>query len=385
MSILAEIPAVDPVIHHVTAMITPERALRYLRAIADTLAPSQTAWQTRAPVVEQLLRDDGVLARPHVAFTRNYRQTGDAVLLLGPNEQKSVWLLTHLDICAYVIEPFTDGCYPLTPVSYHLMQPGRRPGTALRYNIDAGHLEVAAQGMIETRDDGAIGFCPDGPVTLAPGCRVVFQSMLDHEMSSGVVRGNVDDAAGVTAHLLAAAVLSQYGVNVLVAMTDEEEGVAGTGNQSICRGGKRVLRYFDQPELVIVTDIHETIPMADGHGPDNLRPGDGAVYVEKSSAGKGGITPPHLYAFQRRLAEELSPAGISLCENHGGYASRSECVNAMERTPNVALLGFLGTNRHFDTDLPSANLHDIVHLARALVLYVLSTQTPTWRRTMGSD
>jgi hypothetical protein len=50
---------------------------------------------------------------------------------------------------------------------------------------------------------------------------------------------------------------------------------------------------------------------------------------------------------------------------------------------NVALIGFLGENRHFDKDVTSANIKDLVDLARVVVCYVLLTQTPIWREVMG--
>jgi hypothetical protein len=110
-----------------------------------------------------------------------------------------------------------------------------------------------------------------------------------------------------------------------------------------------------------------------------MRPGDGASFAEKAARGLGEVTPPHLYEFKRRLAEELGTVGIRLRENLGGYVSRTEGINAMLRTPNVSLIGFLGENRHFQRDVESANIADLVDLSKAVVCFALLTTTPYWR------
>ncbi len=93
----------------------------------------------------------------------------------------------------------------------------------------------------------------------------------------------------------------------------------------------------------------------------------------------GEITPPHLYELNRKLAEELREVGICLRENLGGYVSRTEGINAMIKTPNIALMGFLGENRHFQRDVESASISDLVDLSKAIVCYTLLTTTPFWQ------
>ena len=47
----------------------------------------------------------------------------------------------------------------------------------------------------------------------------------------------------------------------------------------------------------------------------------------------------------------------------------------MLKTPNILLLGFPGFNRHFDLGEPTANIHDLVNLAKAMVYFAaLPTQ-----------
>jgi hypothetical protein len=51
----------------------------------------------------------------------------------------------------------------------------------------------------------------------------------------------------------------------------------------------------------------------------------------------------------------------------------------MYRTPNLTLLGFLGINRHFQRDVESANINDLVDLAKVVVCYALLTKTSLWQ------
>jgi hypothetical protein len=76
----------------------------------------------------------------------------------------------------------------------------------------------------------------------------------------------------------------------------------------------------------------------------------------------------------------LSERGISLHENWGGYVSRSEDINATIVTPNIALVGVLCSNRHFAQDRPTANLADVLDLAKVLVVFTLVAHSGVWSR-----
>jgi hypothetical protein len=386
-SMLSALKTLDPdLFPRLRRDITQERLYRYLQPLADTLAPSQTVSHTRAPLLEQLLRADGVLEHSHIHFERNYQNTGDSVLLLGEHPaRKQIWLLAHLDIISYMIEPGNDGCYPLTPLCYHMMHPGRRAAAALTYNLLRRQFEIAAHGNIVTEADGGIFFESQDKVPLRAGQRVCFYSQMSWNRETGELRGSLDDMGAAVALVLAASFLADYDIELMLGLTDEEEGTAGSGNQTICRGGARLLRYFDQPELVIASDVQEAVSMLEGDGPIALAPGDGACFVEKGSRGRGAVTPPHLYELQRQLATELVAEGIHLRENIGGYVSRTEGVNAILRTPNVALIGFLGRNRHFEKEATTAHVQDLVDLARAVVCFVLLTRTRIWQEVMHHD
>lgn len=363
--------------------ITAERLHRYLKALADCPAPSQSVRFTRAPVLRSLLEADGLLARSSVHFDSNFERTGNTVLLYGKNPRaKSVWMLAHLDIISYMIEPAVDSRYPLAPLCYHMMHPGKRAGIVMEYDLYERRYVVVGSGAIVTEGKGQIYFEPDeklrGGAPLHSGQRVCFASSLTWDKATQEVRGSLDDAAAAAALVLAAGIAGDYGGELLLALTDEEEGIEGAANQTICRGGARLLPHFDQPSLVIDSDIHEAIEMLEGGGPRGFQPGDGASFVERTSRGRGTVTPPHLFALLRRLAEELEAEGIPMRENRGGYVSRSEGVNAMLRTPNVCILGFLGANRHFEREVTSANMNDLVALARAAACLALLPQTPIW-------
>lgn len=258
------------------------------------------------------------------------------------------------------------------------MEPGERDAVAIGFNLSSSRYEIVAHGVISVEDDAGPCFIPHDSVELHPGMRVCFHSELSWEHDTGIIRGSLDDAAGAAALICAAVFLADYDIELLLGLTDEEEGKAGVGNQTICRGGARLPRYFDQPELVIATDIHEAAEMYGGGGPNNFRPGDGASFAEKSAHGLGEITPPHLYELKRKLASELDSGGIRLRENLGGYLSRTEGINAMYRTPNISLIGFLGENRHFQKDVESAHIADLVDLSKAIVCFALLTTTSYW-------
>lgn len=365
----------------VATLITPERVYRYLQCIGDVYAPSQTVPWTRGPVVERLLHEDGLLGLPTVHYSSNYRGTGNPALLLGGDlPDKQVWLMSHLDTVSYLVEPPVRGLYPLTHVCYHLAS-GERRGLALEFCQGRGMVPVA-RGVITSRAE-RIEFRPDHPVELRAGHRVVFESQMQWDRSTGIVEGLLDDAGGAAACLVAAGVLAHYPVEVLVSLADEEEAPPGAGNQTFSRGGKRLTQHFAAPQLAVVVDSHVTGDPAHAE-PRDFRMGDGASFTEKASGARGGFVSPPLMALQRCLAAELGAAGlVVLRENAGGYVPRSECVNAIERTPNIIVTGFLNENRHFDSGPPRGHIGDLTNVARALVYYTLLIGTPEWTQLFG--
>jgi putative aminopeptidase FrvX len=368
-----------------TEEITLERAYRVLAALESVAAPSQTVRWTRAPAMTRLMREDGLLGGPGVAWHEDYEGSGNAVLLLGrASARKRVWLLAHLDQISYLVNPGENGRYPLMPLCYHMQQDGRRRALALAHDLHQGGLVGRARGAIEAAgDEIAFVVAEGGP--LGPGMRVVYDSRLTWDRETNALRGYLDDSVACAAMLLAAAVLQHYPVEVLFGFTDEEEGPPGDATQSFGRGGRRLIGRVPPPDLVIASDVHEAEPSRHDRGPLGLRPGDGAVFAERSSNGRGAVTPPHLYAVQQHLAVALRSCGTRLRENWGGYVARGEDINAMAITPNVALLGVLCSNRHYAQDQPAANLADVLDLARSMVAYTLLAHSDLWPRLSGAS
>lgn len=225
-----------------------------MACIADTHAPSQTVPWTRVPVIERLLREDGVLGRSGVFYSANYGGSGSAALLLGEDpHKKRVWLMSHLDVVSHLVEPETDGEYPLTPYCFRLAT-GDRPGVALEFRPGQGMVPIMT-GTIVTAGD-QVRFRPERPGELRAGHRVVCAGQTRWDRATGIVEGSLDSAAGATACLLAAAVLAHDPVEVLVSLADEEEAAGGAGNQTLSRGGKRLTHLFAAPDLAVVVDSH---------------------------------------------------------------------------------------------------------------------------------
>ncbi len=326
------------------------------------------------------MRDDGLLGTSRLIWDSNYEGSGNAALLLGREpKRKRVWLLAPLDQISYLVDPGDGDRYPLMPLCYHMQHDGCRPAVALIHDLRAGALVVQARGAIEV-DGESVTFVVENGGPLGAGTRVVYDSHLVWDRETNGLRGYLDDSLACTAMLLAAGVLHHEPVEVLFGFTDEEEGPAGNANQSFGRGGRRLIDSFPPPDLVIASDVHEAEATNHGPGPRHLHPGDGAVFAERSSNGRGGVTPPHLYALQAHLAAALRPRGTRLHENWGGYVARGEDINAVAVTPNVALLGILCSNRHYAMDQPAANLADVLDLARAFVAYTLLVHSDLWPR-----
>jgi hypothetical protein len=190
---------------------------------------------------------------------------------------------------------------------------------------------------------------------------------------TGNFTAHIDNAGGVAALLAAAPVLAAAKVEALLAFPDEEEGPTGSGNQMIGRGSARILNLLPVPELVVVSDVQQTggdslpnTPDASEVGP---KLGAGAVLSEFSSLTRGAVTPPHLYALAVEFVTILQEVGVKVQVSNNLYTSRSDDVSVMLKTPNVLLLGFPGFNRHFDLGEPTANIYDLVNLAKAIVYF----------------
>ena len=344
--------------------VTRERMRRYLGPLSETPAPSGAAALMRAPVLRALLEEDGALGG-RLALDPDFRETGAAAITTGTGAEKGLWYLAHLDSISYLVQPRRGAGHALVPYCYHLTREGRRAAQALRYDLEAGRFVVLCQGTLVS-SGGAPSFEPADATTLRPGDRVVPVTPFQCD-EDGAMTGHFDNAGGVAALAVAAPVLAEIGADALLAMPDEEEGPAASGNQTISRGSARLIAAAPAPRLAVVVDMQQTA--AEGNsGPDGAgTPGRGAVLSEFSSRARGAVTPPPLYAASRAFTRRLDAFGATVRETSNLYTSRSDDVSVMLRCAEIVLLGFPGGDRHFDAALPSAHLDDLVSLSRALV------------------
>ena len=358
----------------VDAHVTTERVRRYMKAISEIPAPSNAAAAFRTPTLARLLADDGVLDAPNLHLEPSFANSGSTAVLVGtPKVEKPLWYMAHLDTLSYLVQPLTDGRYPLVPFGYHLIADGARTAWAYRYDLTTNRYEVVATGTISS-DKGNPVFQPETNNTLlGPGDRIVLTTPYRENQRSGTFTGHIDNAGAVAALAVAAPVLAHAGIEALLAFPDEEEGPQGAGNQTMGRGGTRIIDMLSAPELAIIADVQQAggDTDADTHGgiENSTRLGKGAVLGEFASLARGAVTPPHLYALARHACRLLAPLGVDVQESNNAYSSRSDDVSVLLKTPNIVLLGFPGFNRHFDHGLPRANLNDLVNLARALVYF----------------
>ncbi|MCB9151988.1 MAG: M28 family peptidase [Caldilineaceae bacterium] len=360
-------------------VITRERTFALFQQIADAYAPTLTARHARGPVVQQWLSamQQAGSCSQQIHLDLNFRRTGNVVLSLGQSAAKPVWAMAHLDMISFLTGPYANGRYPLTPYCEARQTSGRRAALALDYGqnpageiVESGWLSSTPQGHFFETDNAA----------LAPATRIVYASQAHWDQASGMVYGTIDNAAGCTSLLMAAAVLSHFDVEALIVLTDEEEGVVAAGPQAFSRGSARLLQHTpadELPDLITVTDQHEDVAEIFDGELDLTRFGQGANFGAFASGAKGGVTPPRLLAFQRQLSTYLAQRSVSLHENPG-YVSRSDCVSAVMATPNVALLGFPAAYTHF-IDTPRCHIDDLVNLAKSLAVYILVAQDAEWR------
>ena len=367
-TLLKHIETLKPV---VDAQVTPDRVLRYLTALADAPAPSTAASAMRGPVLRDLLHADGVKFGAGVEIDFNFGNTGSTVMSTGRRDGAArLWYFAHLDTISYLVQPRSGDRYALVPFCYHLTREGSRPARVYRYELARAAFTVCAEGELIS-EAGVPYFRPyDEMSVLRPGDRVVPVTTA-RSTADGHFIGHIDNAGGVAALAVAAPALAQAGVHAMLAFPDEEEGPLGAGSQIMGRGGSRIVGPLPPPDLAIVADVQQagggletTAPV----GPLNsTRLGKGAVLSEFASLARGAVTPPPLYELARFWAARMVEAGVKVQESNNAYTSRSDDVSVLLKTPNILLLGFPGFDRHFDNAEPTANLFDIVDLAKALV------------------
>lgn len=330
-----------------------------LTAVADVPAPSGASTFTRGPVVRALCKDLEILG-PGGDFTFDAHGSGCDTVEFGSSGLR---MLAHLDEISYLLGG-SCGSYgwPLLAYCYHLAEVPA-PARLLRFDSH-GACDAVATGRVHSVD-GRPFFRADAPVAFEPGDRVTLHAPTEVDAVTHRVTGALDNAAGVACCLLAGAALARCGVPFSLILSDEEEGPAGTANQTISRGASRLYRTLGAAPLTVAVDIHglsdEDLDQCDRH----RRPW-GASIAEASSRGRGSVAPPHIYRAVRDVTDAMAEEGVFVRPNVHGHVPRSDDVVAMLETNRVIVLGYPGSNRHFDRGLPTANLLDLRTLARAL-------------------
>lgn len=357
-------------------IVTPDNYFELFKRLSDNYSPTLTVSRVQGPLVKSLLAETVGKASP-VHVEASLRGSGTIGVLVG-QEPAPVWLSGHADICSYLTGAWDGARYEVTPFCMHRADPGRRAAVALDAPNGGDPLTHLAVGEMVTDEEGRIFFETDNR-DLPLWTRVVHHLPASWQRESDEIHGFIDNQGTCAALLLAARVLSQYEVNVLLLLNDEEEGPVDKGNQGFSRALGRLLNRTPHdwlPEAVFVSDVHQQERLMKAGQPTLF--GQGALYGGLASGARGAVTPPQLLAFTRQLAAELADYGIKLTEN-GDYISRSDDVSALHYTQNINLIGFPGIYPHFDKT-PTARCSDIVHLTKTLVIYALIGQDPAWRQ-----
>ncbi len=357
-SLLAQRPTF---LDDIVEWITPESVTCILRPVADTPAPSGVSSLTRGPIIQSWFESKELLKKGAFLETNAF-QSGTEVLSFGVG---GLSLLAHLDEVSYLFcEPVKPGVSRITPYCYHLASEPT-PARILRFTA-MGSWQVLCNAQVQMSDDYYLVLYPEN-VKMGFADRVVLASPVTYDESSGLVTGSMDNAAGVAAALAASEIMLRLGIPFNCYLTDEEEGPAGASNQTISRGASRILRHVKPAPLSVAIDIHGLSEVELAKSLNHRLPW-GASLAEFSSGGKGSVAPPEILLALSDTFSLLAENGFRVRQNTGGYVPRSDDVAAMLHSNRVVILGYPGLNRHFDQGLPTVNVHDLVYLARALVV-----------------
>jgi ribokinase len=331
-----------------------DTAWQVLERIANTLAPGQTLAYTRAPVIQSLLAQ---MAEPGYTFIPDYQNSGNAVLYWGTEFPRQLFF-AHGDQISFLVGPQEQADRWRLIANCSFLSRVDVPGVGLRYDPPSHTLRRAAEGFITSAavDGHLIPYFRLTQGELLPGDRVVYDLPLQREPGD-MVRGNLDNAFGVAALILAASAYSRTkpSPEVGFVFTDVEEGSV-QHPVSFSRGARRLLYRIPAPDLCVLVD---------GHPNDPHEVGDGALFTETSGQGAAGITPPHIYARLQQMAAELRAQGVRFHENRG-KVSRGDEIALIEATQNTVMLGYPATDRHFDQGAARGSLQDLRHLAQAV-------------------
>jgi putative aminopeptidase FrvX len=338
----------------VETLFADDSAYKIFERIANTHAPSQTVKYTRAVVINDIIKEFNL---ENSNFDLDFHGTGNSIFRMSNRDPKII-IMAHADQISYFVDQEEqENVWRIIPFCKHLSSI-QVEAVGLRYDLQSDDYKQVSTGHIFSKnqnDETAPYYWVDSG-DVQTGDRIVYNAPAHYQ--DGFVQGITDNAAGVTACLLAAKALfkSFPNSNVGFVFTDEEEGPA-TVPAFFARGARRLFKQIDKPDLCIVVD---------GHGGQDLKMlGSGASFAEKTGGGLATLTPPDLFVKTKLLAKEMQKQGVQVFENHGSV-SRGDDVACLEITGNVISVGYPTVNRHFNEGYPRVSITDLVNLAKTI-------------------
>jgi hypothetical protein len=362
------------VIHRI---ITPEEMLRVFSGLQDP-APSGSEQLTRTPVLRELLEGVNV---PLDSFDVNFAGSRSPAILLATPQK--LWVSAHSDTISFGVRHRTNlTSVKLMPFAAHRpvelknFHTREFPAAVLRYDTRTRGYERISEGVIgyhDGKDMVPYYNAATKPKTgFNPGLdRFVFTPTMQYDFETGLLQGNVDNAAGLAVCILVLKTLTvlarENGIDVRdfpvgFVFPGQEEG-SPDQNATFARGARQIIkntRVEDLPQTIIEVDEQDTI--------GNYPVSTSALLAPFVSEGRGVILSPQDFGEFSRFLRSLSRMGVSVKSSDSAHTnvSRSNDPAYMERIPGIIPVGYGGRWPHFNDGMPQANLTGLVNNAKAI-------------------
>ena len=318
-------------------------------------------------VVAQLAQELGLGG----SYLREIGHSGNPGLSIGARtDAVDIVITAHIDRPSFRVRQLTPGqggvLYPICadrfPAPAYSAQavafrwePGQGliAGASGEFRADANtpgqYAFVNQQGQLELHD----------VVTLAA----------QPQLSDGVITGTgLDNCLGALSALYAArilrqaeAALSAAGRRIVIAFTDQEEGIP---TAFFGHGAARLIHALPQPRIgAIVSDAHAV-------NPGIVEMGGGASHGTASAWGRGSYAPPNFHRLAVDLAGSLNLACPQTVQINHGYQSRSDDLGLSRWTRILGMSGPPMIRAH--TAEESAHLGDVPRSALWLASFALA-------------
>lgn len=329
-------------------------------------APSGTEIHLRTPVLQELIAEAGV---PSDEFDIQFMRTGSpAVLLTTP---KGLWMSAHSDTISYLPPLTNETAFSILPSCAHRPTVAHEwPAATLRYNSQRGTYEVISTGIIGSDENMRPYYTADTKPKdgFQPGIdRIVYTPTLAVDNSTGLLTGNMDNAAGLTVTVLSLRVLaelarqrnipiSKFGVGFV--FPGQEEGLPDNPAY-FAREARRIIHRTAYQNLPY------TIINVDGH--DSKSPQPAVRYAAYVSSMKGPVVSPEVYARFENFLLGLSEFGVVAKRTEDGAAvSRSDDAAYTEVVRDVVPVGYDVKDPHFNDGPPTTNLLGLINTAKSV-------------------